>query len=255
MEHTKETPQYSKTLPKPQDFFYCCEDETNKLHRVNVLTGEQSSHEVPSHKFKSGCHCTELPGGSLLFTGGMDPAVREVVKIDLLREYAVSALPPMHTARYSHAAVYHSQYLYVLAGFSGIHFLSECERYVCAESRWEVLPALPLAGGGMSAVELENSLYALGGYASDTVQMLCLETCIWEIMNIKLPLPCFLVPCFKIDTQVYLVIKDTLYSFTPFEVKPLKSLPESIVCCSSYYNRGTLYYESGGIIGSLTIGS
>jgi hypothetical protein len=37
----------------------------------------------------------------------------------------------------------------------------ECERYSCAESRWEVLPALPVAG--MSAVEVENSVYALGG--------------------------------------------------------------------------------------------
>jgi hypothetical protein len=42
----------------------------------------------------------------------------------------------MHTARSDHAAVYHSQYLYVLG-------YRECERYVSAES--EVLPALPVA--------------------------------------------------------------------------------------------------------------
>jgi hypothetical protein len=155
-EETKQ-PQPTKTLPKPQEiptFFYSCKPYTNKLHRVNFLTGELSCHEVPSYQFKGGCRWSELPGGGLLITGGSS-GVSEVVKVDTLREYAVSALPPMHTARRSHAAVYHSQYVYVL-GFR------ECERYACAESRWEVLPDLPVAGMCMSAVEVDNSLYALG---------------------------------------------------------------------------------------------
>jgi hypothetical protein len=72
-----------------------------------------------------------LVGGSLFITGGFEDnkSVREVVKIDTLREWAVSSQPPMHTARCSHAAVYHSQHLYVLAGYSD-GYLSECERYV-----------------------------------------------------------------------------------------------------------------------------
>jgi hypothetical protein len=81
----------------------------------------------------------------------------------------------MHTARAFHAALYHSQYLYVLGGYS----LGECERYACSESRWEVLPVLPVAGEGMSAVEVENSLYALGGSTDnslDTVQKLNLDS-------------------------------------------------------------------------------
>jgi hypothetical protein len=52
-------------------------------------------------------------------------------------------------------------------------------RGVCAESRWEELPALPAAGWAMSAVELDNSLYALGGWSSsylDTVQKLSLDS-------------------------------------------------------------------------------
>jgi hypothetical protein len=31
--------------------------------------------------------------------------------------------------------------------------LSECERYECAESRWEVLAALPVGGADMSGEE------------------------------------------------------------------------------------------------------
>jgi hypothetical protein len=103
-----------------------------------------------------------LPEGSLLITGGDVIPQSKVVKIDTLREYAVSSQPPVHTARSSHAAVYLSQHLYVLGGFN-FTILRECERYSCAENRWEVLAALPVASWSMSAVELHNSLYALGG--------------------------------------------------------------------------------------------
>jgi hypothetical protein len=122
-------------------FLYYCRLETNQLHRVNLITGERSCDEVPNYQFRYGCRWSELPGGSLLFTGG-HPRVREVVKIETLREYAVSSQPPMHTPRYLHAAVYHSQYLYVLGGRNS-RCLGECESYSCAESRWKVLPVLP----------------------------------------------------------------------------------------------------------------
>jgi hypothetical protein len=105
--------------------------------------------------------------------------VKEVVKVDTLREWAVSSQPHMHNVRAEHAAVFHAQYLYVLGGYN----LRECERYICAESRWEELPALqalPVACQAMSAVELDNSsLYALGGNDRDcdldTVQKLRLD--------------------------------------------------------------------------------
>jgi hypothetical protein len=78
------------------------------------------------------------------------PYVSEVLKIDTLREWAVSSQPPMHAAKFGHAAVYHSQYLYVLGGHYG-RDLSECESYVFVESRWEVLS--PVACYVISAVE------------------------------------------------------------------------------------------------------
>jgi hypothetical protein len=244
-EEAKQPQRPQPTQTKPQHsptFFYSCPRDTNQLHRVNLLTGEQSEHEVPHYQFKYGCRWSELPGGSLLITGG--EFSRDVVRVDV-GTFAVSPQPPMHTARQSHAAVYHSQYVYVL-GFR------ECERYVCAESRWEVLAALPVGGLGMSAVELHNSLYALGGCQGfddylDTVQQLSLVSLTWQLMQLKLPQADWYFPCFKKDTEVYLVINKTLYSFTPLEVKPIKTLPEDIKCYSSYYSRGTLYYEGGSI--------
>jgi hypothetical protein len=153
----------SRSTLRPK-FFYNCKSCTNQLNRINLLTGEQSCLQLPGYQFKDACRWSELPGGRLLITGefdGYSTTRREVVMIDTLREWAVVSQPPMHTARSMHAAVYHAQHLYVLGGFRS-SFLSECERYVCADSRWEVLPALPVAGCGMSAVALNSSLYVLG---------------------------------------------------------------------------------------------
>jgi hypothetical protein len=110
----------------------------------------------------------------------------------------------------------------------------------------------------MSAVELENSLYALGGFDDwsylDTVQKLSLGSLTWELMQLKLPFRAVSSPCFKTETQVYLVIKATLYSFTPLEVKPTKSVAKMISCYSSYYSRGTLHYSINEGLGSLVVG-
>jgi hypothetical protein len=237
-------------------FFYACSNFTNHLHRANLLTGEQTCYRVHDYQFKAYCRWSELPGGSLLITGG-NPVVSEVVQIDTLREFAVSAQPPMHTGRCNHASVYHSQYLYVLGGFD-CSYLRECERYVCAESRWEVLSDLPVAGCAISAVVLDNSLYVLGGHVSpadlDTVQKLNLDSLTWELMQLKLPQAARFLPCFKTDTQVYLVLEKTLYSLTPLQVKPIQTLDEGASECeSSYYSRGTLYYSDRGIK-SLAVG-
>jgi N-acetylneuraminic acid mutarotase len=178
-----------------------------------------------------------LPGRCLLITGG--DFRRKVMKIDTLREYAVSSKTPMHTGRMGHAAVYHSQYLYVLGGWNE-RDLNECERYSCEENRWEVLPALSVAGFAMSAVKVENSVYALGGTADegdlDTIQRLSLDSLTWELMQLKLPQPARFFASFTTDTEVYLMIKETLYSFTPLQVKPIKTLPRSISRFSFYYS-------------------
>jgi hypothetical protein len=234
---------------------------------MNLLTAEQSCHQIPGYKFNFGSCWSELPGGSLLITGGNidNTTLREVVRIDTLRECAVSTQPPMHTAKYGHATVYHFQYLYVLGRShnSFLSSLSECERYVCAESRWEVLPALPVACCDMSAVVLDNSLYAFGGLhseRSDTVQKLSLDSLTWELMQTELPQPARCFPCFKSDAQVYMVMNATLYSFTPLQVKPIKTFPGRIECTSyypalgCYYSRGTLFFENDEGITTLAVG-
>jgi hypothetical protein len=243
-----------------QKMLHCCRYSTSQLLSTNLLTGEQSCYKIPGYQFKGSCLVNQLPGGGLLITGGSEflNAVKEVVKIDTLREYTVAYQAPMLTARGSHAAVYHSQYLYVLGGYSEFRALRECERYVGVESQWEELPALPVACCAMSAVELDHCIYALGGFAYptglDSVQKLSVDSLTWELKQLKLPQASIYFACFKTDTQVYLVIMKTLYSFTPLEIKPILTLSRRVECISSYYSRGTLYYSWSGEVMSLAVG-
>jgi hypothetical protein len=229
---TQDTPEAYYQVPS---FIYSYGENTAKLHRTSLVTGEHSKHRVPSYTFKEACFWSEVPGGSLLITGGQNrdySAAREVVRIDTRREFAVSHCPPMLTPRLAHAAVYHTPNLYVLGGLDDEQLLSECERYVCAENRWEALPSLPKACWGSSGVVVENSLYALGGSDGSTldlVQKLSLESFTWELTQFRLPFEGCSIPCFKLrDTEVYLVGNKTLCSFTAFEVHPLKTLTEVV---------------------------
>jgi hypothetical protein len=262
--HTQDTLEAFYQVPT---FIYSYKHSTDQLHRTSLVTGEGSSHRVPSYTFKHCCCWCEVPGGSLLFTGGF-PEVREVVRFDTRREFAVSHCPPMLTPRMKHAAVYHTPHLYILGGYRNCRALSECERYVCEENRWEALPPLPRACIDTSGVVLENSLYALGGFSGsflvDFVQKLSLESLTWELMQFRLPFACANIPCFKVkvrDTEVYLVLNKTLCSFTAFEVRPLKTLTnltKGIHCMdgASYYRRGTLYCSGGhGGVRTYEIGS
>jgi hypothetical protein len=109
----------------------------------------------------------------------------------------------------------------------------------------------------VAAVVLDDSLYALGGNNGrdlDTVQKLSLDSITWELIQLKLPQAVSCFACFKTDTQVYLVIRNTLYSFTPLQVKLIKTFAEGIYCITSYYSRGTLYYSWNGGIRSLAVG-
>jgi hypothetical protein len=267
----KSSNYHTRDFQAPHDdilpvFIYSYKSYRNVLHWTNLATGEQSSLKLPSYMFGVGCCWSEVPGGSLLITGG--EVVEVVVRIDTRREFAVSECAPMLTHRAYHAAVYHTQHLYVLGGWSvyTLSNLSECERYVCAENRWEALPPLPTACCDMSGVVVEKSLYALGGRIEnsvlDLVQKLSLESLTWEVIQLRLPYACNLICCFKLsDTEVYFVICKTLYSFTAQEVRPLKTLRKGIHSFggTSYYSRGTLYcsYYKGAArsyeIGSLGI--
>lgn len=231
------------TRELPVTFVYSYRQKSNQLYRTNILTQEESCHMLPSYMFKRGCCWTELSRGTLFITGGGFPASREVVRIDTLREFAISQEADMMTPRRDHAGVYYAQHLYILGGRSSGTNLNNCERYVCAQRQWEALPSLPFASDCMSGVVVQGNLFAL---SSDKIYKLNLEALRWEFMDLLLPdrgnyMPCFLLQ----DSMIYFLLKKTIYSFSPdtFKVTSVKTL-RSGQCswngaCS--YSRGTLY--------------
>jgi hypothetical protein len=248
---------HPKQLPKQHDppFIYSF-SLGYTLCWTSLLTGETFSHSSLKYKVHLSCYYIELNGGRLLITGGEHYQVNEVVSsvgsFDTFREFAFTQLAPMLTARAGHSAVYHAQLLYVVGGYFKLAYnsqpLGQCERYVCAENRWEALPPLPEACYTASLVVLEGSLYALGGYAGrllDLIQRLRLEELTWEIMELRLALPSSGLACFKVsDSEVYLVCDRTLHSFTPCGLLPLKAVYLDIQCWDtpSLYRRGAIYY-------------
>jgi hypothetical protein len=81
----------------------------------------------------------------------------------------------------------------------------------------------------------------------DLVQKLSLESLTWELLPFRLPMPWRSIPCFKVrETEVCLVVMNTLCSFNANEVCSLKTLTDYIDSWrgASYYCRGTLYCSS-----------
>jgi hypothetical protein len=257
-------PSPHKPKVKEPAYIYSFQENTSQLYRTHLASGKESYYDVLDCKFKAGCALSQLAGGSLLVTGGGLGGSSKAKLIDV-KSFTVFKQPDMLTAREHHCAVPHSKHLYVLGGMLIQTPLKECERYVCPESRWEALPALPTACSSMSGIEFEGSLYALGGSVGwsaylDLIQRLRLEDLTWEVMQVRLPYAGFCI-CFAIAPQVYFVMKRTLYSFHPqsLEVQQCKVLSTLQHANSSglcYYVDGTLHYSSGsGAAHSLKVGS
>jgi hypothetical protein len=102
-----------------------------------------------------------------------------------------------------------------------------------AKERWEALSPLRRACCNAIGVVVDSSLYALEGYdiekELDLVQKLSLESITWELMQLRLPYAGRSIPCFKLNnTEVYLVVNNTLCSFNALEVRSLKRLAENM---------------------------
>jgi hypothetical protein len=213
--------------------FFRCRAGTSQLHKTLLDSGKQLYLQVPLFQFEYGCSWCEVPGGALLITGGGQS--HALTSIDVQRELAVTTKPPMQTARFQHCSVYYADCLYVLGGYSHRKYLRRCERYVCTEKRWEAIPMLPRACECMSAVETAQSLYVFGGRGNDTealdlIQKLSLVRLTWEVLEVKLPQPCFDIACFKLRSEeVYFVIDRKLYNFQPHQVQLVGPLPQDIL--------------------------
>src|ERR1700722_19618649 len=76
----------------------------------------------------------------------------------------------MHIARMGLAVCTHSRLLFAIGGFDGHRRLADVESYNPDTNTWTPERPLIIGRSGAAAVALAESIYVVGGYASDSVQ-------------------------------------------------------------------------------------
>lgn len=248
-------------------FTFSYKASTKELHMAKISTGEQSCIMLCSFSFMWGSVWCLMPGGALCVTGGYvrGKSVKDVVRIDSVKDFAVTQMAPMISRRSAHGSVAYQEYLYVVGGDKGKKYSKECERYSFNNNCWESIGNLPSPCYGTTVVVLEatHSLYAIGGEIigqdDDLILRLCLDDLNWGVLNLTLPSPANCLPCFTMtDALMYFVIQGSLYSFCPQSetIKQVKALSCDFYCFGpSYYYNGTLFCSNdNGAVMKIDIG-
>lgn len=230
---------------------YSYTDSSSILHSTHLLTGKLTSVRLSSFVFPMFCSWYQLPSGCVMVTGGrVFNVTKNVVSIDVSKDYAVTERSPMSIHRDSHSSVHIFGYLYVVGGITAV-----CERYSCNTDCWEIVGSLPKAVKDSSIIALEATqcIYSFGGRNADSilaiVQRLRLDCLEWDELPLTLPSFIRFLACFKIDeTKVYFLQGGTLYVFQPIvnTITPIRSINRNANSCNgpSYYVEGKLYCSS-----------
>lgn len=176
----------SPTIAKLPRFIYSYKFMTNFLWRTDLCTGEAACYSLASFELLRGSVWCELPGDAVIFSGGTSSAnelpVTQVACIQATRDFEVIYRTPMLFPRVWHGAVYHEGSLYIIGGYD-TNPLQKCEIFDILEDEWKAIEPLPMAVANSSLAILKESLYAIGGYSGeylDIIQKLCLESLTWS---------------------------------------------------------------------------
>jgi hypothetical protein len=245
---------------------YSYEGGTNLLHWTSLDSGSRYTSAVPGFTFKNNCSWSEVPGGTVFFTGG-NPATPEVVSINP-QTVQVSREAPMNGPRGYHSSLYHQGYIYVLGGYDGRETTSACERYDLAANRWEPIAPCLVGCSSSSAVVLEATqcLYVLGGFSAsrsptNLIQEFSLVTLSWRVREEQLPFNSYGVPVFKLrEDSLYFVQSKILYNYRPgtgviWEVRGLGTALQSWYACSRYSGQTVYCPNYRGAVSQLYLGA
>mmetsp|Transcript_11779 Transcript_11779/g.22774 ORF Transcript_11779/g.22774 Transcript_11779/m.22774 type:complete len:256 (+) Transcript_11779:69-836(+) len=234
----------------PLKFIYCHKENSRRLSRTKLSTGEVSSHRSYTYKFLKSSVLTHTPGGTLYITGGTSP--QQVVCILASRDFAVTYQPPMLQGRKSHASTYFKGKIFVLGGYHHDN-ISDCEEFSIQDCRWDSIQPLPRACSYSTAIALEslNCMYALGGcnpLSLETIQRYSFESLAWDLMDLVLPYPDISIACYKKDEELlYFIQAAKLFCFNPrSSIEEIKSLPKNLKSTNgeSFFSNGKLYCSS-----------
>lgn len=241
----KENVQFAKS-PK---YIYSFKVKTQMMFRTSLGSGDVLTLNLNISKTSIGAGWCEISQDRVCIVGGGRPTSKGII-IDVKKDFAVTKLAPMSTARKCHGLIYYADYLYAIGGNDGKVPLSSCERYAFDTTNWEGLMPLPISCSGLSLVisEATKSLFAIGGFDEsylDCIQKLNVVTLRWELLQIKLPYSESCIACFKVEPLIYLILGNILFEFNPcsLDLKQIMELHSSIWSYGglSVFRDGVLY--------------
>lgn len=198
-----------------------------------------------------GCWC-RVSLSCLIFAGGRDPSqpdnsTRSVWKINTKLDFAVFEQPSMVNQRAGHGMAFDGAYIYAIGGCTITNFnrtcLKSCERLLATSSEWETIPDIPNPVAGVNPTIFKGELYAIGGTVDgkmypfdantdccDLIQVLNLETLTWRTLEVRIALKDYWMPCFVVNSQLYLCNRDKLVRIDADAITEVASLTDSIYC-------------------------
>jgi hypothetical protein len=240
---------------------------TSKVYWTALQDGTRGSVKLSACRFKARSRLCQLQGNLLITGGGGLKISRDVISIDLYRDFSVTMKSAMQCPRTQHGCVYFQGFVYVLGGVSEAHvYLSACERYSPTANSWEAIAALPIACCEMSVLVVGSSmsLFAFAGFSGkslDTIQELSLERLTWRVRELQLPLASRRTISFMMNAQanlIYFVQDKLLFSFNPDDNSIIKLSALTTKVGHAYgpcfFSRGFLYCSyNGGEIDKLRL--
>lgn len=231
---------------------YSYRRNSHKLYKTQIATGEVSILYLSAFEFNSGCFWNLLPSGVVFITGGYNSGSVHIIEVH--RDFAVVSKSGMSSSRWLHCGVFYLDAVYVLGGICNDCILTNCERYIFDEDRWD--PVAPLLQGGteMSGIAAANCLYVMGGYSvgdalMPSIQRLSLYLMCWELLQVQLPSLGPRVPCFTMQEKGIIIAANQGLYFLDLKSDIIVKLGvmednSSSVCGPSYYRSGILYTSS-----------
>ena len=221
--------QFTANLNPPRSIPYF-RPKSNTLISYEINSCKTRSAELDSFfSFKPGAAYCEIPGQSVIYSGGdIKGGCNEVYQIDPLRGN-ISSLPCMYTYRSYHSIVYYDNSVYVFGGCNGNTRLNSCEKYDIHKGNWMFLPNMYEARSHFTTAVLKDVFYLGGGMGSNSLEMFEPKSFTFTKLLVSLPHYSYLTLITALDDRILILQGNKQLIYHPDEkrLKQDKTLPPS----------------------------
>lgn len=219
--------QFTANLNSPRSISYF-RPKSSSFTSYEITSSKLVNHELDtSFMFKPGAAYCEIPGQSVIYSGGdWKGGCNEVYLIHPGRGN-ISSLPCMYTYRSYHSIVYYDNCVYVFGGCNGNTRLNSCERYDIHKGNWMFLPNMYEARSHFTTAVLKDVFYLGGGMGSNSIEIFEPKSFTFTKLLVSLPHFSYLTILTALDDKIFILQgnKQLIYSPEEKKLKQEKILP------------------------------